>query len=95
MIGWLYVCLHGYGILTCCLFCFQEKLRDEIRETKYTSDNEHKWDGTGKPPLRISYFCVPYFKNRSGMNAPKNEDAKWKVDNGYLDLYTTRTRPCR
>lgn len=71
----------------------QVKLKDEIREAKYTSGHELKWDGTGKPPLRISYFCVPYFKNRSGMNAPKNEDAKWKVDNGYLDLYTTRSRP--
>nr|XP_045584882.1 uncharacterized protein LOC123747003 isoform X2 [Procambarus clarkii] len=74
----------------------QEQLKEEVREARYTSytaEDDQKWDGTGKPPMRISHFCVPYFKNRSGMNAPKNIDAKWKVDNGYLDLYTTRTRP--
>nr|XP_053647009.1 uncharacterized protein LOC128698717 [Cherax quadricarinatus] len=69
------------------------KLKEEISEDRFACDKEYRWDPNGKAPMRISHFCVPYFKNRSGMNAPKNEDAKFKVDNGYLDLYTTRTRP--
>ncbi|KAG7163903.1 snRNA-activating protein complex subunit 4-like [Homarus americanus] len=71
----------------------QEMLKNKITAIKYCTDQVLKWDGSDKPPLRISHFAVPYFKNRSGMNAPMNEDAKFKVDNGYLDLYTTRTRP--
>lgn len=48
-----------------------------------------------RPHLMYSKFCVPYFKDSSGMSAPMNEDGKRKVDDGYLDLYTIRSRPCK
>ncbi|KAF2368523.1 SANT/Myb domain [Trinorchestia longiramus] len=43
--------------------------------------------------LRISSFCKPYFKSKIGMPVPMNEDAKFRVDQGYLDMYQTRQRP--
>ncbi|XP_047493765.1 uncharacterized protein LOC125042255 isoform X2 [Penaeus chinensis] len=70
----------------------QAQLRDEISQDRANTDQEKKGDTKEKAPFRVSNFCVPYFKNRSGMNAPKNEDARFKLDNGCLDLYTTRAR---
>ncbi|ROT80817.1 snRNA-activating protein complex subunit 4 [Penaeus vannamei] len=70
----------------------QAQLKDEISQDKANLEQEKKGDAREKAPFRVSNFCVPYFKNRSGMNAPKNEDAKFKLDNGCLDLYTTRAR---
>ncbi|XP_037778416.1 snRNA-activating protein complex subunit 4-like [Penaeus monodon] len=70
----------------------QAQLKDEISQDRVNTDQEKKGDAKEKAPFRVSNFCVPYFKNRSGMNAPKNEDAKFKLDNGCLDLYTTRAR---
>ena len=45
--------------------------------------------------LRISSFSVPYFKDKNGRQPPRNNDAKYKIDNNYLDLYTTRKRTCK
>lgn len=52
-------------------------------------DNSNK-----KAPLTYSKLCVPYFKDSSGMSAPMNEDGRKKVNKGYLDLYTIRSKPC-
>ncbi|KAK3893066.1 hypothetical protein Pcinc_003112 [Petrolisthes cinctipes] len=74
----------------------QAKLQMEIVESQKVNISAKlgtsRLNGSPKPPLRISYFCVPYFKCSSGMNAPMNDDAKKKVDRGYLNLYTMRTR---
>lgn len=70
----------------------QAKLKEEIMCARTMRESDQKTDGTGKLPLRISHFCVPYFKNRGGMPAPMNDDAKLKVEKGYIDLYITRSR---
>ncbi|CAL4165878.1 unnamed protein product, partial [Meganyctiphanes norvegica] len=70
----------------------QLQLREELGDLKSVRDCETTEKGT-RSTLRISHFCVPYFKDRSGMPAPMNADAKFKVENKYLDLYTTRSRP--
>ncbi|XP_064112030.1 uncharacterized protein LOC135219304 [Macrobrachium nipponense] len=70
----------------------QAKLKREIACARTVRASDQKADGTGKLPIRISHFCVPYFKNRGGMPAPMNDDAKMKVEKGYIDLYITRSR---
>ncbi|KAK4309375.1 hypothetical protein Pmani_018992 [Petrolisthes manimaculis] len=74
----------------------QAKLQEEIEESQKVNMSAKlgtsRLNGSPKPPLRISYFSVPYFKCSSGMNAPMNDDAKKKVGSGYLNLYTMRTR---
>ncbi|KAK7077598.1 hypothetical protein SK128_001532, partial [Halocaridina rubra] len=71
----------------------QKKLEDNILNAKQAREYEQRNDGSSKLNLRISFFAVPYFKNRSWMPAPMNEDAKMKLNSGNIDLYVTRTRP--
>ena len=63
-----------------------EKLRNE--EDRALRDSDSKYF------VRISTFSKPYFKTKSGMPAPMNEDAKYKIENQFLDMYQSYARPC-
>ncbi|KAB7496269.1 snRNA-activating protein complex subunit 4 [Armadillidium nasatum] len=65
-----------------------EEEEDQGIVTTLEKDKEYR----NKYFVRPSSFSIPYFKDRCGMPAPMNNDTKYKVDNGYLDLYSTRLR---
>lgn len=66
----------------------------ELQGGSQLQEAENK-DFKDKYHVRPSTFAMPYFKHRNGTPAPMNEDAKYKVTNGYLDLYSTRLRTCK
>lgn len=77
------------------IFLLQLVLHNEEDDERLNAEEEKLLrESDSKYFLRISSFCRPYFKSKTGMPAPMNEDAKFRTENGYLDMYQTRYRAC-
>ena len=75
---------------------FQEHLKNEIEDQNLSAIYDKTINSSKDAAnVRPSSFSIPYFKDKTGIPAPMNEYSKLKVDQGYLDLYTTKARICK
>ncbi|XP_045107072.1 uncharacterized protein LOC123501994 isoform X3 [Portunus trituberculatus] len=75
----------------------QAEVKQDMEESGWSTGNVPRRimsanQAQGRNPLKYSRLCIPYFKDAGGMPFSMNEDAKRKMEEGYIDLYTAKNR---